>query len=247
MDHPVLQKPPIVEGLIDLRVRTEPEFDASELLKLSDELKDRYPDCHEARRLETMVEFQGNSGSSHSVKAQKVGYRLDSADKLYVFQAQTGGFTLSRLAPYETWARLRNEAHDLWGRYVSAARPSAVTRVAVRYINRIELPLPITDFDEYLGAPPNIPRDIPQMVSQFFSRVIVFDQVSSASIVVTQAIEPADLTRNVLPLILDIDVAREDSFDPAGNEHWDLLDRLRDLKNNAFFGSLTDKALEIFK
>lgn len=42
------------------------------------------------------------------------GFLLSSSDKLRIVQARLDGFTFSRLAPYETWERLRDEAKSAW-------------------------------------------------------------------------------------------------------------------------------------
>lgn len=249
MTYPKLPKAPIVEGLIDIRVQTGPDFKPERFQALREELRERYPTCLEARRLEAQLQFNLEQGPSpsQSMKADMVGYRFESLDKSYVFQSQVGGFTLSRLAPYESWEALRMEAGDLWTRYAKVAAPQAITRVAVRYINRVELPLPLRDFDDYLTAVPQIPPRLPQVISEFFARVAIVDQATGANIFLTQVLEPPNQSRNVLPLIMDIDVFKVEPLDATAGLHWDLLEKLRVLKNDAFFGSLTPKALELFQ
>jgi hypothetical protein len=72
-----------------------------------------------------------------------IGWRFVSPDKLHVFQARLNGFTFSRLPPYVDWESFRTEARRLWDLYRAVANPIAPTRIAVRYINRLDLPLPI--------------------------------------------------------------------------------------------------------
>ena len=77
-----------------------------------------------------------------------------------------------------------------------------------------------------------------------YSRLVLPDP--PATIVVTQAFD--QMTPSILPLILDIDVFVEGkSFAADGDEVWEQLDQLRDFKNRIFFGSLTPKALELFR
>jgi uncharacterized protein (TIGR04255 family) len=52
---------------------------------------------------------------------------------------------------------------------------------------------------------------------------------------------------NKVPLIFDIDVFREAAFDVKGEELWQAFEKLRDLKNNIFFKSITPKAKELFR
>ncbi|MGH8699742.1 MAG: TIGR04255 family protein [Burkholderiales bacterium] len=247
MAFPHLEKAPIVEGLIDLRVRLANGFEAEKLKELHGRIADRYPTCLESSTFQTHLEFNAQRGAKHAFLRNVSGYRFESADTRYVFQAQVGGFTLSRLRPYETWELLFAEAKELWAHYIEVARPESVTRVATRYINRLELPVPLRDFDDYLTAAPKVPLGLPQSVSEFFARVVAPEPQCGASVILTQILEPADTARGVLPVILDIDVFKEEVFTPKSEAPWNLLSKFRDLKNEAFFGSVTDKAKELFR
>lgn len=242
-----LSKAPIVEGLIDIRVKPAERFKPENFLALTDLIKEEYPAHKEALKYHASFQFKPGETPEQSVTSQKVGYRFDSVDGRYVLQVQHGGFTLSRLNPYETWEIFLAEAKRLWAFYVDVAKPEAITRVATRYINRIELNAEGLDFDDYLVAPPGIPKSLPQVVSQFLARVVVIDKDSGASIVLTQALEPVNLANKTIPVIIDIDVFKEVAFAVDSEDYWQLLDQLRHLKNKAFFGSITDKTLELLK
>lgn len=242
-----LSKAPIVEGLIDIRVKPASAFKPEDLLAIRDLIHEQYPSHKEALRLQASFEFNEGEGAEQSVKTQKVGYRFDSADGHYVLQVQRGGFTLSRLKPYETWENLFAEARRLWVHYLNVAQPQAVTRVATRYINRIELDAAQLDFDDYLAAPPNVPKRLPQLIGEFLTRIVLTDKDTGASIVLTQALEPMNLASNTVPVVIDIDVFKEVALAVDSEEYWQLLSEFRHLKNNAFFGSITDKTLELLK
>ncbi len=173
---------------------------------------------------------------------------MESSDSQFVFQAQLTGFTLSRLKPYETWESLVHEAHLAWESYVKVAAPTVITRVAVRYINRVEIPLSaFGQFEDFLTAGPNVPEPLPQGVAEFLSRVVVHEPATGAAVIITQALEPENPTNRTAPVILDIDVFKQTEFAVESNDYWELLDRFRILKNDVFFSCLTPKALELFK
>ena len=54
-------------------------------------------------------------------------------------------------------------------------------------------------------------------------------------------------TREKAPVILDIDVFREDPFDPNDIAVWNVLEDLRGVKNRIFFESVTEKLLEGYR
>lgn len=242
-----LNNAPIVEALIDLRVRPQPGTQPSKLEAIGARIKDRYPTVKPIHQVATHVELKAGADAVQSVSQQQLGFRFESSDAKSVLQAQTLGFTLSRLAPYETWEALIQEAQAMWPHYVAVAEPESIERVATRYINRIHLPLPIGDFDEYLTAPPLVPKGLPDYVSEFFSRMVINDPHSQAVIIFTQAFEPLGPGNTALPVIVDIDVFKATSLPADGTDHWKLLTEFRDIKNTAFFASLTPKTVELLK
>lgn len=242
-----LNKAPIVEGLIDIRVRPRKNLDLTALESSLARVKTRYPITKPLRHFVTHVQIKGEGPPEQSVSETNRGLRFESANGQYVFQAGLDGVTVSRLRPYDTWESLFAEAQTLWLEYVEAARPEAIVRVATRFINRIEIPLPVADYQEYLTAPPDVPRGLPELVSEFFSRVVIHDPNSGGVIVFTQAMEPINQASNVLPLYVDIDVFKQDSYVVQSKEPWELLSKFRRLKNQAFFASITPKTLELLK
>jgi uncharacterized protein (TIGR04255 family) len=242
---PHLTRAPVVEALIDFRVRSRANFDLKVLEDLHSRINDRYPTSKPLQQVVATFGVKDGQPAAQQVVQTPKGYRFEAADTRLVVQMTTDGCTVSRLKPYETWEKLIEETRLIWELYVATAQPEAVIRVATRFINRIELPLPFGDFDEYLTAPPVVPKRLPQFVSEFLSRMVVNDPKDQTTIILTQALEPVIQTTNTLPILLDIDVFKVDTCAPRAKDLWGLLDKFRDLKNEAFFASLTPKALEM--
>jgi uncharacterized protein (TIGR04255 family) len=159
----------------------------------------------------------------------------------------TAGFTFSRLKPYISWQQLRDEARRIWDYYKEVTSAELITRVALRYINNLNIPVPEHElkFHDYLTAPPAVPDGIPQAISEFVTRVVVPVPSLNANAIITQALEPISKPK-FLPLILDIDVFR---FNPDGIEEdpWKILESLRVFKNKIFFNSITNTLEEMYK
>jgi uncharacterized protein (TIGR04255 family) len=162
-------------------------------------------------------------------------------------QARLDGFTFNRLKPYKDWESLRDEARKLWQHYTQIASPKNITRVALRYINRIEIPLPMRDFKDYILTIPEIAPGLPQGLANLFMRLIIPVPAMNASAIVTEAFDPPAASSSVLPFIVDIDVSCEALFDVDAVEVWETFEKLRELKNEIFFKSITDRAKELFQ
>ena len=182
--------------------------------------------------------------AEHSVEA--IGSRVDVDGK--VFQFRRGGFTVSQLPPYSRWEALRDAALPVWFDFAQHLQLQSINRIAVRYINTIELPLPIRDFEDFLTMAPRTPPELPQTLMQFLSRVVMMVGENLAS--VTQALE-GHIVRDdspLLPITIDIDVFRNGRWAASdGDSLRSILEGQREAKNTTFFALLTDKTVEMYE
>ena len=240
------KNPPITEALLDFRVESVSEDVTDAISKLRSVLAQKLPIVNEQQSLqaEFLIQSQGPvARESRNLGVQ--GAFFSSSDQRTIAQFRKDGFTYNRLQPYSGWNTVFPEALNLWHEYIRAFNPSEITRLAVRYINRVALPLPIQRIDEYLKAAPALPSGAPQHVSSFVSRVVVDDPATSSQAAVTQIMEPiTDSSRTFI--ILDIDVFANVHLDPYHSHVPALLESFRTIKNRIFFTALTDKALEAY-
>jgi uncharacterized protein (TIGR04255 family) len=240
-----LPNAPITEALIDFRTKVKSGFDVNLFQSIYEVIKDKYPEKRQQKKADVKVELKARGPSViRSVDAVN-GYIFTSADKRQILQVKLDGFTFNRLKPYENWKLFRDEAHRLWQLFKEIASPDII-RVAVRYINKFAVPLPIKDFNEYLTAAPAVPSELPQGVMSFLSRVVIAEPEIDATVIITQALEQTMEPASV-PIILDIDAYRLYSDEIGETEAWVLLEKLHDLKNRVFFSSITKKAMELFR
>ena len=247
-NYPHLRRAPITEALVDFRVKLPERTDLAKLASIHEAISSDYPRKIERMRMEG--EFNVKEGKFINKTTLVDGYIYRSKDEKQVVQARLDGFTFSRLKQYQDWKRLRQEAFRLWKLYSDIATPEAITRVALRYINAMEIPLPIHDFSQYLTSPPIIPEKLPQEINNFLNRYAFYHPGFAADAIVTQTLKPimGAGTHGFLPIILDIDVFTVPSGSNQNSEKiWKIIDRLRDFKNLIFFNSITQKTVELFK
>lgn len=241
-----LSRAPAREALIDIQFEPRVSLEAIErFITIAEPEFQRKTDLWEAVIGLTPGEDQPQTNTRHAI----IGKRLDSDQRSYVLQCRASGFTLSRLSPYGEWKDLRSEALRWWEIFRSTVQQQVVTRIAVRYINEIKLPLPMKDFEEYLTCPPRVPDSLPQGISGFLHRVIIPDESNNCVSIVTQAMEgQAPVNNSSITVLLDIDVFRIHRFQGKEvDEIWAALDVLRDKKNLLFFEHLTEKTVEMFE
>lgn len=244
-DYPHLSRAPISEAIIDFRVKPRESVTVTEFRTLRDQLHSRFPTDTEIRQFAIALQ---PGQPSVAQEQQTTGLLFKSSDEKTLVQFRLDGFTYNRLAPYTSWDEIFPETLRLWALYVKVARPESVVRVATRYINRLELPLPIGDLDDYLTAAPRVPASLPQHLRGYLQRLVIYDTANDHSLILTQAPEanPLDLSRATL--LLDIDAFKDvDQVSPESDELRGILMLLRDAKNAAFFGSITARTLDMYR
>lgn len=244
---PILKNAPITEALIDIRTKLPSAIDVKSIDNLFEKIKNQYPEKQEQRVSEFSFELKADEEPVKASKHKVNGYRYISSGKKQIVQARLDGFTFSRLHPYIKWEDLRDEGHRLWDLYKEITSPEAITRVALRYINNLNIPMPITDFGDYLTAPPIVPEGISQSVKSFLTRVIIYEPSIDVNAIITHVLEPLSPEADRAPIILDIDVfkLRQDGIEEQ--DAWQIIEQLRHFKNKIFDKSITDKLKEIYQ
>lgn len=243
--YPQLSHPPIREGLIDIQFENEisKEFVDRHNVIASKEYEKSTPIWH------AIFNFSPEKITKDQVSNSTVGYRYDNSSPPNVLQCRTKGFTFSRLTPYSNWDDLSLNAKKAWNSFTCNSQEIVVNRIAVRFINQIELNLPISDFNEFLRCSPDIPEQLNTGLSAFLQRVVIPVPENNCIAIVIQALdEPTIEPITSLKILLDIDVFKTVKIDSKNTELiWQELEKLRNIKNRIFFSFITEKLIERYK
>ena len=246
--HEIFRNAPIREALVDIQVTLPEGTGMVSLEKFADAVSKRFPKKEDRYVYGGQIRLeQGTQPKLLEQSAEHVGYQFRSAQNDKVVQGRTNGFTFSKLKPYDKWENLRDEAQKLWILYCNAMKPESVVRLGMRYINRIEMPLPMEGFKQYIITGPEIAEGIPQGVSEHFMRLVIPDDQTGSVAIITSTIESVDPNASVLPYIFDIDVFKRVALAPDSGEIWKNFEQLRQYRNLIFFNSITDEARELFR
>jgi uncharacterized protein (TIGR04255 family) len=234
------ERAPITEAVIDIRV--EP-LQAEKLVALSaihESLRGSYPTRNDVVQQSIEVNDEG----AISQRAQ-VGYRFVSQDGKRIVKAELDGFSYSCLQPYESWTEVSLAARQAWQAYQVMAGIDQIRRVAVRYINQIDIPELSFELRDYFRTVVDISPAWPQTLANFFVRLEVPAQEFGGTVIVTQTSTPPP-NPSMSSLILDIDVIKSNPTFRSDDELWEFLEVLRQAKNRFFEGSITDKTRSLF-
>ena len=114
-------------------------------------------------------------------------------------------------------------------------------------MNRLDFPLPVKDFSDYLRTAPQLSTDLPQGLSAYFMQLqLPMPDIRGACIINQTIIEPP-VKPNTVPLVLDIDVFRAEDLPTSEAQLWEQLEQLRHAKNFVFESCITDEARRLFQ
>lgn len=241
-----LNNAPIKEALIDISVVIPPSFDVEVFSKLEKRLGEKY--ITRNIRKDIKGKFDLRKDKPISIESSKItGYAYKSKNDEDVAQFRSDGFTYNRLGKYTNWEEVFGEAKYLWDFYKKLAKPEKVTRIAVRYINHLNIGMSIEDISEriseYIENPPSVPTGIPKVIRKFLNRVTIYDPNTDLMAHITQTLGK-NIEQQRITVILDIDVFKEADFDIDNQDiMWGVFKKLHDLKNDIFFNSITEKII----
>lgn len=241
-----LKKAPLTEAIIDIRVELPATFSVDSFGRAKDRLSARYPVVQRRERVEGHFRIQDGKPEQSLTRQIVDGYIFITEDKLTVAQFTLDGLTVSRLKPYLSWDKLIEALRELWAVYVEVAQPLRVTRLAARYINQIEIALPLPDLGAVLRVPPQTPPEVEASISGFFSRLKMRSAKWAADAIVTQAVEPMG-DQPTTSVLLDIDAFVAMSVAPTDPEIFTVLNRLDGFKNEIFFNSVSDEVIRRYE
>lgn len=235
---------PITEAVIDIQVAASASMD-----RLAEAFAGEpgYSLPEKLFATSAAMTFGPEANTVTTSKTEPIGYLYRSADGLHIYQARTNGFTFSRLAKYTSWGEVSAEARRLWNKYRTAATPTSITRLALRYVNRLDIPLPVHDFSTYLRTAPQLSPDLPQGLSGYFMQLqLPMPDLQGACVINQTIIEPPS-TPSTVSVVLDIDVFRTSGVATDETQLWEQLEQLRHEKNRVFEACITDDARRLFQ
>jgi uncharacterized protein (TIGR04255 family) len=240
----VLPKAPITEAALEIRARVSVcDWEEEAVRRKLSVLLPEYVGPASLHSYQAAVEMRPGSHPPVA-RADDLGWnglRVSTPDKLQIARFSRDSFGFSRLAPYSGWLSFEQESFRLWTTHKEIAKPEEISRIGLRFINRLVVPQLTIKIEDYLVSAPKEPNDWELPLLGFYHRDAYGVPDTDYQISITRTVQDEGSTG--VALLIDIDVAH---VRPILVEEsaclQDLLREMRWLKNKAFFGSITEKA-----
>lgn len=241
-DREIYARAPVVEAAIDIRCVNRPNFTMADIAILSESFSDDFQQEAEAYEVDEEVRADGTRRRTE----RPVGVMLRSvADPRSVLQLQVEGMALSRLGPYERWEPFRDDARRLWTLYSDAAKPQVISRLGVRYINRIIVGDVVDDLRPFLNIYPVTPWGM-RSPPTGFSLQIRHPLDQSVTLVVNQG-TITDAKTKQIAVLLDLDAIIQHELPASTEAVWNEVERLHVEVEKAFESAITDRVREMIR
>lgn len=237
--------PPITEAVIQVSVSHEMAI--KDMEKIGNLLLKFYPHKVIITDLDIHITPQPTGGESVAVNSQPKGLRLHSDDQVDRAIISQNSLTVARLAPYQGWDALHEQFVTAWKSWKKVAKTKPISRIGVRYVNRIDIPLENEkkiELEDYLTFYPKVPELGNSPMAEYLIQVTQpINNLWSATIAST--VLPSPLI-NYISLLLDIDVFRTKSIPLKDEELWTMIAEARSIKNTVFESCITQMTRELF-
>jgi len=172
MAHPSFKNPSITEAVCEIHFRLADDEHWSHSLfgEFFKRIQDEYPSMEPGTEVGLEIEV-GPHGFGQKVLPPRQKMRFRHADRPLVIQLAQGILTINVMKPYPGWHRMQEDVIGAWTKARETFRPSAITRVGLRYINRIEREDPEEAAQEWLRPGEYLPPGVLRSNRGFFLRV----------------------------------------------------------------------------
>jgi len=240
------KRPPAVETVIELKYRTP--IDEQTIKKVAKKFRPHYPRSERQTGVEYRVDIK--TGKIDTVPEWH-GLKLASEDAADVLFIRTMGFSHIRLAPYLGWNRFIDGATRNWVTAIGVIGRRAISRVGLRYMNRLDVPV---QKDKELKI-----EDYLRIIPITIEFGLKWDPISTYLVHFTRSLGVDGFFVNVSTgttdsplvnhrsLLLDIDVYSDGLNLLKDSDIWNLAAKMRTYKNDIFEATVTDNARALFE
>ena len=175
------------------------------------------------------------------------GHRLSTADMTQLLLLWPSSFTLSQLAPYLGWDHFFERFVRDWGLWKKTIGFQIISRIGVRYINRIDIPItaPVIEYEGFLNVYPKLPDSLNPIHAYAVQAVLELKDIDCLLRINSAAVPSPILGHS--SFVIDLDISKEINPPQSDNDIYDLLNKIRVQKNAVFEACVSSRARELFQ
>ncbi|MFN8632366.1 MAG: TIGR04255 family protein [Chloroflexota bacterium] len=236
-------KPPVVEALAELYFEGA-TWSVTAPGSFYGRVENRFP--KEQQQEQVAFEVSLGPGVANARMGSSGGRAVfKSEDETQLVQVGPDALVVNQLQPYPHFEAWRDVLLEMLAIYREVARPKAVSRLGMRYINRIEIEQVYLQMEELFRVYPEMPEEIGLAHGDFLIRLQLPAKVQGHTVLLTLGKAPVE-TPSIQAFVLDL----YDVIPLGGTDSFDMVaQHLNDAHENIewiFEHTITDATRAIF-
>lgn len=239
---------PITEAVIGINFADH--LTEADLLSVQRKLSENYPVHQPVENLHLSFQIgpgKDNKKTANTEVASEIAHRLGTADMSELVVLMPGSIGVSQMAPYPGWDHFYGRFIRDWKAVRRVLGFKLISRIGVRYINRIDIPAegPVVDHERYLNLYPRV-TDKYGPLNAYAIQAEVFMEDLSCKLILNSAVVPSPIL-NTASFLIDQDISQENNVPQKDEDIFALITQIRLRKNDVFESCVTDDARALFK
>jgi len=239
------RKPPVVEALCEMYFEGS-EWDDTLIGQFYERVKNEFPNKRQREIQEAQVQFSAAGEAVAGVRRlpPRMQFVTEAGDRM--IQLGPDLLVVNQLRPYASFEEWEKTLYSALGTYGELARPRALARLGMRYIDRVILPVPTVRMEDYFTLYPEIPPALGAAHGAFMLRVEIPTQRQGHRLMVTFGSAPPEQPNSMAFLLDFYDVVErggEVTLDAIRNDvrmaHENVIE--------TFEASITDRLRTLFE
>lgn len=236
--------PPIIEAVCEFRLTSDSKWDLTIPGLVYEKVSKEFPNKEE-RLIQKIEATHSPQGKKEQISREERILFLTNDRKTFI-QIGSHLLAINCLRPYPTWNGFKPKIENGFNTLANIVDIKGLQRIGLRYINRIEIPGPSVNLDDYFGFRPFIGRNLPQVMENFIvgCKFPSSDEQDICRVQLTNA-TPEKPGNSAFLLDLDYFLSRPQAVSPDKALEW--VQMAHQQVENIFEGCITDHLREVFQ
>ena len=245
--HPTYPNPTIQEALCEIHFRLPDGIKWNPTLfgEFFKQIQPDFPDLEPVTEVGVQLQF-GSGGVGQAILPPRQRMRYKHASRNLLLQLSENILSVNVLPRYHGWSEMSRDILYAWGKAREVIKPASVTRIGLRYINRIEKANPDERAGDWLAASDYVPKAVLASLPGFLSRLEARPDPGS-QIIVTVGGPPAANEGGSRSIILDIDCITESDIAVGDSSILEQVKRLHETAWMIFASTMTPRLEQLLK
>jgi len=196
------KNPPIIEALCEFRFEPSLPWDLAIPGLVYEGVRDDFPKRRQVRAFETSVSASLEGVEQQVRTTDRIQFLRE--DERALIQVGPDLLAVNNLKPYPTWQEFLPLVQTGFSAYCEATNPKGIRRIGLRYINRIEIPGPNIEMEDYFLFYPFVGPNLPQEHGSFIVGIQI-PYEGARDVLRLQLANASAETLDIVPVMLDLD------------------------------------------